>query len=62
MDDEPFGNINTDLSVTVGGSVTGTIEEEGDVDFFAVQLEAGVTYQIDLEGSRTGQGHCLTHS
>ncbi|MBO6506674.1 MAG: pre-peptidase C-terminal domain-containing protein [Kordiimonadaceae bacterium] len=59
MDDEPFGNINTDLSVTVGGSVTGTIEEEGDVDFFAVQLEAGVTYQIDLEGSRTGQGSLL---
>ncbi len=56
MDDEPLGNINTNLSVTVGSSATGTIEEEGDVDFFAVQLQAGVTYQIDLEGSRTGQG------
>lgn len=59
MDDEPLGNINTDLSVTVGGSATGTIEQEGDIDFFAVQLEAGVTYQIDLEGSRTGQGSLI---
>ena len=59
MDDEPLGNINTDLSVTVGGSATGTIEEEGDVDFFAVELEAGVTYQIDLEGSRTGEGSLI---
>lgn len=56
MDDEPLGNINTQLSVQVGSSVTGTIEEEGDVDFFAVTLQAGVTYQIDLEGSRTAQG------
>lgn len=59
MDDEPLGNINTNLSVLVGGSATGTIEVEGDVDFFAVQLEAGVTYQIDLEGSRTAQGTLL---
>lgn len=59
MDDEPTGNINTDFSVTVGSSATGTIEVEGDVDFFAVQLVAGVTYQIDLEGSRTGSGDLL---
>lgn len=59
MDDEPTGNINTDLSVAVGGSVVGTIEVEGDVDFFAVELVAGVTYQIDLEGSRTASGDLL---
>jgi len=59
MDDEPTGSISTDFSVVVGSSATGNIEVEGDVDFFAVQLEAGVTYQIDLEGSRTGSGDLL---
>lgn len=56
MDDEPIGGIGTDLRVTVGGSTSGHIEAEGDVDYFAVDLVAGVTYQIDLEGSRTGAG------
>lgn len=59
MDDEPTGSISTDFSVTVGSSAIGNIEVEGDVDFFAVQLVAGVTYQIDLEGSRTGSGDLL---
>jgi len=56
MDDEPTGSIETDLSVSVGGTIVGTIEEENDVDFIAVELQAGITYQIDLEGSRTGAG------
>lgn len=56
MDDEPTGSVQTNLAVTVGSNVSGTIEEEGDVDFFAVNLVAGVTYQIDLEGSRTASG------
>lgn len=59
MDDEPTGSIETSLSVELGSSITGTIESEGDVDFIAVELEAGVTYQFDLEGSRTGQGTLL---
>ncbi|WP_262694058.1 pre-peptidase C-terminal domain-containing protein [Kordiimonas aquimaris] len=58
-DDEPTGSIATQLSVSVGSSVTANIEEENDIDFFAVTLEAGVTYQIDLEGSRTGGGTLL---
>ena len=58
-DDEPTGSILTNFSVTVGSSATGTIETEGDVDFFSVQLQAGVTYQIDLEGSRTASGTLL---
>lgn len=56
MDDEPTGSPDTTLSVNIGSSITGEIESEGDVDFIAVELEAGVAYQIDLEGSRTGQG------
>ena len=43
--------------VEVGGSATGEIESRGDRDWFAVTLEAGRTYQIDLEGARTGHGN-----
>ena len=43
-------------SLTVGGSATGEINYRGDRDWFAVTLEAGKTYWVDLEGSRTGDG------
>ena len=43
-------------TVDVDGSATGTIDYEGDRDWFAVTLEAGKTYRIDLEGSHTGGG------
>lgn len=56
MDDEPTGNTDTEISINVGGSHIGEIEVEGDIDYIAVELVAGVTYQIDLEGSRTGSG------
>ena len=46
-------------TVMVGGSTTGDIEFQGDRDWFAVDLEAGKTYRIDLEGSRTGDGTLL---
>jgi len=59
MDDEPTASTETDINISVGGSVTGEIEVEGDVDYIAVELVAGVTYQIDLEGSRTGSGSLL---
>ena len=43
--------------VDVGGSVTGNIGPSGsDHDWFAVELEAGKRYQIDLEGTATGRG------
>ena len=42
--------------MTVGDSTTGDIEFRGDRDWFAVTLEAGKTYRIDLEGSPTGDG------
>ena len=38
-------------TVAVGGSARGTIDTPGDRDWFAVELEAGTTYQFDLEGS-----------
>ena len=43
-------------TVPVDGSVTGEIDFGGDRDWFAVTLEAGTTYRIDLEGASTGAG------
>ena len=54
-DDHPAG-IGTTGTVAVGGSATGEVELPGDQDWFAVTLEAGTSYQIDLEGSRTSAG------
>ena len=54
-DDHPAGT-GTDGTVAVGGSATGEIERAGDRDWFAVTLEAGKKYRIDLEGSPTDAG------
>ena len=54
-DDHPVGT-DTGATVAVDGSVRGEIEHPGDQDWFAVILEAGTTYRIDLEGSDTGDG------
>ena len=56
MTDDYASSISTTGSVAVGGSATGKIELGGDRDWFAVTLEAGKTYRIDLEGSRTSAG------
>ena len=42
--------------VALGGSATGKIASEEDADWFKVELQVGQTYQVDLEGSPTGQG------
>ena len=42
--------------VEVGASVTGYINPATDIDGFLVDLQAGKTYQIDMEGSPTGRG------
>ena len=42
--------------VVVGESATGTISPSDDIDWFRVELEAGTTYQIDVEGSETSKG------
>ena len=55
MDD--FGSTTgTAGSVAVNGSVTGDIEERFDEDLFAVQLEAGTSYLISLDGAPSGAG------
>ena len=62
----PDGNSEADVDfpadsgtagrVEVGASATGTIGSDGDKDWFAVDLEAGTAYQVDLEGTRTDRG------
>ena len=54
-DDFP-ADTTTSGVVAVGGSATGTIETVADTDWFKVVLDAGKTYQIDMEGSETGRG------
>ena len=61
MADDYEGTSATTGVVDVGGSVTGNIETKGDQDWFAVVLEAGKTYRIDMEGESTGQGS-LSHT
>ena len=55
-EDDYTAGTDTTGAVTVGGSVTGEVEFNGDRDWFAVTLEANKTYQFDLEGSPTGAG------
>ena len=54
--DEHTADRGTNGRVTVGGSATGKIDFEQDVDWFKVTLTAGTEYQIDLEGRSTGSG------
>ena len=56
MSDDYTQDTTTAGSVAVGGTATGEIERSGDRDWFAVELVAGRTYQIDLRGSRTNDG------
>ena len=56
-DDTDFpADTTTTGEVDVGGSVTGTIDSETDKDWFKVELEAGKTYQFDMEGKSTKLG------
>ena len=54
-DDLP-ADTSTSGVVALGGSATGKIASEEDADWFKVELQVGQTYQVDLEGSPTGQG------
>ena len=54
--DAQTGGTDTTGTVAVDGSVTGEIDHQRDRDWFAVTLETGTTYRIDLEGSASGAG------
>ena len=56
MPDDYSADTSTTGSVSVGGTSTGEIETAKDFDWFAVELVAGRTYVIDVEGDDTGAG------
>ena len=56
MPDDYSSTTQTTGTVAVDGSTRGNIETSGDHDWFAVTLDAGSTYRIDLEGYWTGDG------
>ena len=56
MTDDHAADTDTAGTVAVGGAATGDIEQPDDHDWFAVELEAGKAYRIDLEGSDTNAG------
>ena len=55
-DRSELGWETTTGTVAVGGSVTGTIDVDHDVDWFRVALEAETTYRIKLRGAGSGGG------
>ena len=56
LTDDYSATRRTTGEVGVDNLVMGEIDYRGDRDWFAVELEAGATYEIYLEGSRTGDG------
>ena len=56
MPDDYSDDTLTTGVVAVGGTATGEIEAARDFDWFAVNLVAGRTYVIDVEGDDTGGG------
>ena len=58
--DDYAGDSTTTGTVAVGGSATGNIQFRGDRDWFAVTLEAGKTYRVDLKGSDSNAGTLWT--
>ena len=54
--DDYLGAEETTGAVAVGGSVTGNLEVDNDVDPFRVRLEADKSYRIRMRGSESGGG------
>ena len=61
-DESELGGQATTGVVSVGGSVTGTLDVDGDVDWFRVTLEAGKTYRIKVRGADSRVETCLIHT
>ena len=56
MANDYASNTTTSGRLTAGASVTGELESAGDSDWFRINLTAGVSYTIDLEGSASSRG------
>ena len=54
--DDYSNDVGTVSSISIGNSVLGAIELNGDIDWHMVNVEKGATYTIDLEGAQNGKG------
>ncbi len=45
------GDLSTDATIAIGGSVIGELEAPGDTDWYRIELTEGETISISLEGS-----------
>ena len=55
-EDDYLGAEETTGTVAVGGSVTGNLEVDNDVDWFKVRLEEGKSYRVSMRGTESGDG------
>jgi len=51
VSDEVPGNTSTTFTLNIGDTIFSQIETSGDQDWFAVQLQAGVTYEFAMNGA-----------
>lgn len=54
--DDYAGDASTSGFISLGGSVSGTLEQMEDTDWFAIQLSAGQAIEVSLQGEPTGAG------
>ncbi len=55
-EDDYLGAEETTGTVAVGGSVSGNLEVDNDVDWFRVRLEEGKSYRVSMRGAESGGG------
>ena len=55
-EDDYLGAEETTGTVAVGGSATGNLEVDNDVDWFRVRLEEGKSYRASMRGAESGGG------
>ena len=55
-EDDYLGAEETTGTVAVGGSVSGNLEVDNDVDWFRVRLEEGKSYRVRMRGAESGGG------
>lgn len=53
---EILDSVATSATIAVGGSLTNTLDFDGDEDWVRVFLQGGATYQVDLRGAPSGAG------
>ena len=55
-EDDYLGAEETTGTVAVGGSASGNLEVDNDVDWFRVRLEEGKSYRVSMRGAESGGG------